>query len=335
MHTHTTSSHGSGFNLNRRGITPQIAEPPDGAISVSEWRPHGEKAQTQESFWEESEIQRHTIAAKLRSAGMAEEALVLDDCHTRETHAICKGCGSHEVWLNRCERFYCPSCAPRLARDKRRAVEWWSGEVAQPKHVVVTVRNQEELTKQLVQSVKAAWGKLRRRKFARGWRGGFYSIECTNEGRGWHVHIHALVDASWIDGGQLAREWAEVTAGLGCIVKVKDARRENYLHELLKYVVKGSQLAAWRAGEVADFVRAFSGVRCFGCFGTLYKQRSAFAAFLASVSEKSQVCDKCGGVDWSYFDEVEWIMRSLQPDHPPTGPPPVQPDYAALTLQLS
>ena len=36
------------------------------------------------------------------------------------------------------------------------------------------------------------------------WRGGFYSFECTNERRGWHLHIHALIDSDFISKQILA-----------------------------------------------------------------------------------------------------------------------------------
>ena len=42
--------------------------------------------------------------------------------------------------------------------------------------------------------------------------GGVYSVEVTNKGKGWHVHLHAvLLLDDWIDREELSREWHAIT----------------------------------------------------------------------------------------------------------------------------
>jgi hypothetical protein len=191
----------------------------------------------------------------------------------------------------------------------------------------VTVRNITELTREHIRQVKKWWGLLRRRKFCRNWLGGFYSLEITNEGAGWHIHIHALVDARWIDAPKLALEWDNVTNGMGRIVKVQDCRQQDYLMEVCKYAVKGSQLAKWSAPDVADFIRAMTGVRAFGVFGSLYGERTQFAEWLATVKAGHRVCE-CGCAQAIYYSEAAWILHEAaqghqpQPRPPPTNPQP-------------
>jgi hypothetical protein len=311
------------IQLERRGLTSHAAQLPT-VTKLPDW---------QREFWAAGTIQKNAIAAKLRAHGRVDLADGLEECHSTWTIALCGDCGKHKRFPNRCDCFYCPECQPRLASERRKAVEWWTRLVCQPKHVVLTVRNVPDLTKGHVQELKRWFGRLRRRSFARSWQGGFYSLEVTNEGRGWHLHIHALIDAKWIDAGELARQWNSVTGGLGNIVCVKDARAKNYLAEVTKYAVKGVDLAKWAAPDIVAFIDAFTGVRSFGVFGTLYGARTKFAEFIASLKDAKPLCD-CGSFNIHYYSESEWLMRDLKPG-PLTQPrPPDATDSTPLLLNV-
>lgn len=274
----------AGLKLETRGTTPQAQ---------------------QRKFIFDGEAIKETIIAKLRSRGATEFSKPLEDCHTTQWRKQCTSCRSVQIYYNRCEVFYCPICAPRLARDRRKSIEWWTERIDQPKHVVVTVRNVDTISREYVQWFKECWQKLRRRKIAKWWNGGFYSFEITNENKGWHLHCHALIDARWIDAGELAREWANIVGQDFAIVKVKDARRGDYLKELTKYVCDGQQLAKWEPFQIEEFIRAFKGVRTFGVFGKLYKLRADHRAFLDEVQADKDTC-KCGCNQFRFFDPNEW-----------------------------
>lgn len=273
------------------------------------------------------------IVAKLDGLGRIDLADQIRDCHSQATYRRCCGCASLSKFYNRCERKWCPLCQPRLAHERRESVEWWTREVGQPKHVVLTSRNTNTLTRERVREFKAAFSRLRRSKFARGWQGGFYSLEVTNEGRGWHLHMHALVDARWIDSRDLAVEWARCIGQDFAIVCVKDVRRGDYLAEVTKYAVKGSQLAVWSAEDVAVFVDAFSNVRTFGVFGSLYKKRTEFRTWIDSILNTKPACE-CGCTNFRLLSEAELAALELTHDETRAGrssnPPPVKP--AQFTL---
>lgn len=177
---------------------------------------------------------------------------------------------------------------------------------------MLTTANTQSLTLQQVQQIKADFRKLRRRKFARGWRGGFYCLEVTNEGKGWHLHIHALVDARWIDQAELSTQWKIVTSGRGYIVHVRDARSVSYLAEVTKYVVKGNQLAAWTPTDIASFIDAFQNQRTFGVFGQLFGKRTEWAEWIKQFSSAKPKCD-CGSPHVCYYTEAEWEWKLSQP----------------------
>jgi hypothetical protein len=311
----------SPLQLETGGLTSYAPNPP---------RANPQKS-GQSEFWATQTQHKFSIAAKLRQAKRPDLAEKLEDCHSHFTHTVCNSCGKTGRFPNRCDQFYCPECQPRLARDRKESVEWWAREIAQPKHVVLTVTNTHDLTQAHVYELKHCFTKLRNRKFTRNWQGGFYGIEVTNEGRGWHLHLHALIDARWIDGAELARQWSAVTNGYGKIVKVKDCRQTDYLAEVTKYAVKGSQLASWSPDEVVQFIEAFTGVRTFGVFGSLYGKRTEFAEWLDSLRQDKPLCS-CGSCDLTYYTEAEWLMRDLVPDTPGRPRPQTPTPHPELAL---
>jgi len=323
------------------GIEDEIAEASaqlcaSGAVVDVQLETRGITSQKTKSFqrelWCRQTVHKNTVAAKLREHGRIHEADGLEACHTETTWCVCKGCNASRPFLNRCERFYCPECQPTLSRDRERSVGWWAREMSQPKHVILTLKNFPRINKRVVQWAKAAFGKLRRRRFARNWVGGFYNWEVTNEGKGWHLHVHALVEAKWIDSGQLSTEWMKVTRGLGRIVKVKDARQHDYLKEVTKYAVKGSQLAAFSGEQIAMFIDAFTGVRTFGVFGSLYAKRTEFREWLKTVTDTHLKC-KCGCTDFWYQTDFEHEHGELVPLT--SARPPTVADISQLSLKLA
>lgn len=283
-------------------------------------------------LWAKCTIHKNTVAAKLREQARTSDALTLENCHTHYTVAVCNGCNSVQKFPNRCDLFFCPECQPRLQSDRKKAVEWWVRTIEQPKHVVLTVKNVSNLNKGHVLEFKKWFTKLRRTKFASNWIGGFYKLEVTNEGEGDHLHLHALVDARWIDQFQLSEHWAKVTNGMGRIVRVKDVRGESYLNEVTKYTVAGVMIAAWSGEQICKFIDAFRGVRTFGVFGSLYGMRTKFRDWWKQVRDQKPKCS-CGCAEARYFTEAEWwIVENEQGPTPSAIPPPIVDSTLSLNL---
>lgn len=345
------------IQLEKRGISSH----PHSSLRTT--RP----AVSQAEFWAAQTTHKNSIAAKLRQVGALDLAAGLELCHSEYTFAVCGDCGRVGKFPNRCDRFYCPECQPRLSHDRKEAVDWWTSLVTQPKHVVLTLRNIPDLTKAHVNEARKYVSALRRRVFAtetthhwqsndpvasadpaldgcitseripafrtptathhtatsHPWRGGFYSIEVTNEGRGWHLHFHLLVDSDYIDAKQLALEWRAATRGAGHIVKVKDARGTDYLRELVKYACKGSDLAKWSPDQILTFIHAFTGVKTFSVFGQLYAARTEFAEWIKQLREKKPRCE-CGSCNVKYYSEADYLALDLVPcsESRPRAPAP-------------
>lgn len=291
------------LQLERRGITSQIF---------------------QRELWEKEVHHHSAVIAKLDAAGYKELADLSRNCHKEMSYRRCRQCGDATAFYNRCDLKWCPICTKRLARERKDSVEWWTKELNHPKHVVLTQRNFEILTKSAVKKFKHNFARLRRSKFATQrtvrtndqdktyvswpWLGGFYSLEVTNDGQnGWHLHLHALINSQFIDAFALSKLWAKLIGQQNAIVKVLDVKDGDYLREVTKYAVKGSQLAAWDGNLTAQFILAFDGVRTFGVFGSLYGKRKQFADFLASIRDYKPVCT-CGCNMWEVVspDMKEW-----------------------------
>lgn len=277
---------------------------------------------SQAELWNRAVMHTQSVISKLKSISRFDLSSSVENCHSEESVKVCNGCRRVTVFFNRCERFYCPQCQPRLARERRESVEWWAREVGEPKHVILTVRNVNEFTKAYVQWFKQCFGKLRRRSFARNWRGGFYRLEVTNEKNGWHLHLHALVDAGWIDAKKLSVTWAEIVGQNLAIVKVKDVHGRDYLAEVTKYSVKGNEIAAWKPEDIAAFVDAFSGVKTFGVFGSLYGKRTEWREFLDQLQKGKAACS-CGCEQFRILSANEHAWNTLQAEcRQLTGPRP-------------
>jgi len=138
------------------------------------------------------------------------------------------------------------------------------------------------------------------------------SAEITNEGKGWHLHLHVYVDARWIDASELAKAWGRRVGQEFGIVKVKDARAKDYCAEVTKYVVKPAELVSWHPQEISQFIQAVTGVRMHATFGTLFKLSREIKREMQKDKPPSPVC-KCGCDQFVYRDErAELIHEALQ-----------------------
>lgn len=276
---------------------------------------------SQSVMWEREIVFQQSILAKLKGIGKGQLAGKMSECHTIETYKRCTGCRKLTKFYNRCELFFCPVCAPRLSRERKEAIEWWTKQIKQPKHLVLTVRNTESLTQLYVKFLKTQLGKLRRAKVFRAVKGGFYSMEVTNEGRGWHVHFHLLIDAPWLCMPDVSQAWAKLVGQDFAICKIKDCRGADYLREVTKYAVKGSELASWSGLTIAEFIDSFDGVRFFGVFGSLYGKRTEWRAWIEAVREIKPQCS-CGCSSWRLLSPEELLWEEETRAGLGANPPP-------------
>lgn len=174
----------------------------------------------------------------------------------------------------------------------------------QPKHLVLTSRNFPMMTRKRLRENVIAMTALRRSVCFKKVLGGCASVECTwakkgdwvngvQVAGGFHLHSHWLIEARWIDLEAVESAWAKLIGQELAVVRVYDARQADYVKELCKYVVEGSELAGWPKEIIHQFVCASRGVRFFFKFGELLKQSKAIQMQLACEKKQFAACE-CG-----------------------------------------
>jgi len=252
-----------------------------------------------------TEIFRESIVAKLQSVGRGDLAKPLALCETEETYLTCRNCGVCRTVWNRCNNRWCPTCGPRRTRRRAEELEIWTSGLKQPKHLTLTNRNSGVLTGYAVGTQLRGLAKIRRRAFARDWESGSWTLELTNEGRGWHLHVHSLIESRWIDMPAVARAWARYTGQEdNAICCVKDCRSREYLREVSKYVCKASELASWSPREIAQTMDAFRGRRAFGVFGRAFGERREWQIAVRAQRRERSKCE-CGECSWKIESQFE------------------------------
>ena len=176
----------------------------------------------------------------------------------------CSCCGKKYRVPARCNSRFCPKCA-RIRSAK--LIEKYRPYLKAMKHlffVTLTVKNTPDLTKKAIDSLIGSFRELRRRE---GWRPtwGLWALEVTNEGKGYNLHIHAVVNR-FINASWLRKTWGELTGSRWVFLQYSDVgRREGAPRELLKYVTKLSKMT----GEAFDLMtEVFKGRRLVNCFGS-------------------------------------------------------------------
>ena len=238
-------------------------------------------------------------------------------CGHEHVYRTCVGCDETAVHFYHCMIKWCPLCNWRITNRRRELLKQWLPTINQPKHIVTTQRNTARLTRSMIKQHTRNLFRLRRSQVFDQVKGGCVSVELTNESRGWHLHAHWLVDARFVDQRELARTWGKLVGQDYAIVKVIDARTErerergtiggegereslsspnprtHYQRELMKYVVKGSDLARWTREELYQFITAVRRQRFFFAFGNLFKEARRLRALAECNKPPREPCD-CG-----------------------------------------
>lgn len=139
-------------------------------------------------------------------------------------------------------------------------------------------------------------------------------MEVTNEGKGWHLHAHLLIDVDWLPMADVSQTWAKLLGQDFAIVAAKDVRDRSYLQEVTKYAVKGSEIASWSGKTAKEFIEAFEGVRQFSCFGSLFKDRATRQAIADELAPGKPACKSCQSENLRYLDDNEekWLRETGQ-----------------------
>ncbi len=251
--------------------------------------------------FESSEIFKLSVEAKLQSL----EARIQEDpkgaswwenfqrCGRDTITIMCLECQRTKVAAYQCGLKWCPFCNWRISDRRRRELEKITAGISGCKHVVLTQRNFAELTPAKIRESRANLLRIRRSKIFGKISGGCASLEFTNEGRGWHMHWHLLVQSPFIPANELSIVWGKLVGQEFAVVKVLDVSDKSYVAEVCKYAVKGAELAGWKPDQILDFILAIRSVRCFTVFGKFADIRKVAKMHLRLEKPPQLPCE-CG-----------------------------------------
>ena len=277
--------------------------------------------------------QRETLLSRLEDEDSYDLATPLSKCG-KEMVLICTCCGRPNIFHTRCNRKWCPTCARALAARASARYTGICESMRWPLFVTLTVKNWRETETDFVRHLRRSFGKLRRlRWFTRSVAGGIAGIEVTNTGKGWHPHIHAVMDCRWLgvtttapashlDAGkkksryrqanrEVCDQWTLCT-GLPSSVKTKRASAHGGANdkpiamEVLKYSVKGSDLVECN-DPISPVLRMLDGTRLITSWGSCYGHLREHDP--EKVPARCDTCGKPG--QWMMEGELNAARRDV------------------------
>ena len=227
----------------------------------------------------------------------------MEDSHSYKT-LYCANCGfQHKV------RLYCGDRLCEICKEPNyhRLLSHYLPVVEKIKpyrlqQITLTHRNCQFLTKSKIDKIASDLRKLRKSVFFKSRvKGGLAVVECKhrNDKVGWNIHIHILVDSSFIPVKELSKVWLSIT-GNSFIVDVRnEGDSRGSLFHLLKYFLKTPViLGADILNLKEDFNNAFRGFRSLITFGSLYNWKADDDVYHFK-------CPSCKSVCWIRDDELD------------------------------
>jgi hypothetical protein len=279
-------------------------------VILSRLQARREREFLQRKLLPENDDFHETIRCKLQGRWDAPQYWNFSRCGSEDFFRTCKNCGTVEKFKYQCSIKWCPRCSWKITETRKNLLRLWTQRISQPKHMVLTQKNFPILTRRKIREHTRSLMKLRRAKCFRNTRGGCVSVEITNEGNGWHLHSHWLLDAEWLPMADISVTWGKLVGQEFAICKCKDVRGTDYVNEVSKYVCEGSELAKWPPEQINEFVRAVKGLRFFFAFGTLRLLAPTIRAELAAQKEPPPICD-CGCSQFIYEDEQDAMLHEV------------------------
>lgn len=221
--------------------TPELN--PQDSPHTPAWGGHGETPDPAVAF-------RHSGWARPR--GLVRQALVRLDTPLRPLQRF-DTCGS-DPWVvvdpedssrfaihsNHCHSRWCTPCsrerAARIVGNLKVTLN--DGDI---RFLTLTMKHSDRPLPEQIDRIYSCFRKLRRAAFwTEAVAGGCAVLELKHSHHTglWHVHLHCLLDGSWIDGDAIKAEWWRITGDS----MVKDIRRchnaEHAAHYVIKYITK-------------------------------------------------------------------------------------------------
>lgn len=255
----------------------------------------------------------------------------------------CNGCGHRHLMETRCKNKWCPACQRLLAAVRAERISFAVKKMKWPIFATFTMGNVFDLDLEPVRHLRKAFTRLRNTTlFRERVSGGVASIEVTNIGNGWHVHLHAVMDCRWlstqcpaphfrdppelkkqkiiISTNEISKVWKRaLQQDADPIFKVKRCDAE-IVKEVVKYSVKGSDLIE-SPDPIGGMIRALCGARLMSCWGSCYRlQKQIDEAEGEGGTDTDFACSECGDSEWRAMSELSVTLAKCSAGEKGTNP---------------
>lgn len=241
--------------------------------------------------FEHAKVMRSKILARLQAEEEEELAMMLAKCG--EPFLLhCSSCGFQHLAERRCGRKWCPVCVRKIATQRSLKYERAAALCKWPLFLTLTRANIGELARDDIADLMKRFTKFRRQVF---WKknvvGGVACCEITNTGKGWHPHLHCLLDCQWLAiktpyphsslsrdrkkklyqraAQELMENWSKCIGQLLSSVYVKRTTGADIAKEVCKYAVKGSDLVE-SPDPIGPAIWAMTGTKLVRTFGSFF-----------------------------------------------------------------
>lgn len=203
----------------------------------------------------------------------------------------CSHCGrSLKVRLG-CGDRTCPVCRKKWFGYHFKAILDCISEWKAVYFLTLTIRNipDQAFGRHDVENIRKSFSAFRRR--FRSILGGFYVVQATNRGKGWHLHLHVLFDGVFIPKEKMAAAWSVATGG-SYIVDIKLVQNpKTAVRYLLSDFLQSPRI---RPEDAAIFNGVFKGSRLVQPFGKYRKTKFRIP----------YICPACGRCEWVILEDL-------------------------------
>ena len=215
-----------------------------------------------------------------------------DPMHPWKT-ILCLHCGFPWRVKVSCGSRVCPVCRRKWFGYHFKALYDLVSTWKQTRSLTLTTRNipDAEFSREDVLRIRRHFSQLRAH-FKKQIAGGFYVVQATNRGHGWHLHLHIIYDGEFIYQGDVSAAWSRITGG-SYVVDIRTVKKPE---KAIRYLLADFSGAPRIRTEDADtYDRVFKGSRLVQPFGIYlkYKFRVPFK------------CPQCGCTEWIPIEELD------------------------------
>lgn len=238
-------------------------------------------------------VRKHNYIRAFEDADLLRVATALRQCRETLSLVCCKAC--HHSWyvVTRCHQRICPLCSYEVTIERAKFINAMTKSMKHPKLVTLTMPLWTHDPHIGIKLLRKYFSQLRKEKCMASVKGGAYQIELKQKEGGWHIHIHAIVDAPYIPYQLLFKSWKRITGANAPQTDIRAADSPEARSYVAKYAAKSAALDTHPESIVAWYL-ATKGERLFATFGSFYNATINSLETQIDKPEFVPGCPHCG-----------------------------------------